>query len=373
MTSRRARTGALLLLLAAAGATGAQAAPVRGTFAYDYRNVPNVADFLDRELVILSARGMLAPGRADSLKEAGVKPLFLLQPNQAFAGGAAIGSRPEHARQYPWDTATWRLVTKHDALMRDSTGGSLDMFAGTSWSSMVLDFRNRPFGREYAALLVEMFPRADGVVLDYGCGDLGWMGLSTPRATWVDWKAGWIDFLAEVRRLRPDWILVSQCDQWNRALPVDAVLLERVGAALNPRDKTLVTARALAGAKKRVLLRQEGIDARTRRFFSGLALLFDGAFDECGDPNFVPPIHRRDVEHFELAVGRPAGDVRERSRNVLVRAMERGVVVVNASDRAWSYDHASGTRYKVAPGDALVLQDRDAKGRPIPPRTNAGR
>lgn len=351
----------------------ASGAPVRGTHAYDYRNHPVVADLRDREFVILSARGLLAAGRADSLRDAGVKPLFLLQPNQAFSDGVAIGSRPGDERTFPWDTATWKLARTHEALLPDSTGGFLDMFGGGRWSSMVLDFRNRPFGRAYAALLVSTFPKAAGVVLDYGCGDLGWMELRTPHATWPPWRKGWIAFLREVRRLRPDWILVSQCDQWKRDLPVDAVLLERVGSALNPPQKSFATARALAQGGRRVLLRQEWPEPRTRRLFAGLALMFGGAFDQCADPNQVPPVHERDVEHFGLSVGTPAGELRERSAGVWQRAMTRGMVIVNLSAAPAIYVHGGKTRFAIPAGDALVLQDRDAAGRPMPLASNAGR
>lgn len=347
------------------------AAPVRGTFAYDYRNNPVVADLRDRELVVLSARGMLAPGRADSLIAAGSRPYVIVQPNQAFTGGVPIGSRLGDDRTFPWDTATYRLALEHDALMRDSTGAWLDMFAGAgggTWSSVVLDFRNRAFGKAYAALLVATFPKAAGVVLDYGCP---WIPITLPG--WADWRAGWVAYLDEVRRLRPELVLISQCDQWKTDLPVAGVLLERVGAALNPPAKSFATARALAGAGKRAHLRQEWASSTTRRYFASLAVMFDGTFDQCGDPNRVPPVHVRDLEHFTLVAGVPAGDPWERSPGVWQRMLTRGLVIVNVSGPPFVYRYNTTTTFTVNAGDALLLQNRDSRGRFMKAATNAGR
>lgn len=347
----------------------AHAAPVRGTFAYDYRNNPVVADLLDRELVVLSARGMLAPGRADSLAAAGVRPFVIVQPNQAFVAGQAIGSRLGDDRTFPWDTATYQLATKHGALMRDSvTGAWLDMFGGSPWSSVVLDFRDRDFALEYAALLASTFPKARGVVLDYGCP---WIPIALPD--WPAWRAGWVDYLAELRRLRPDLVLVSQCDKWATDLPVDGVLLERVGAALNPTVKSFATAQALARAGKRVHLRQEWASSTTRRYFASLAVMFDGTFDQCGDPNRVPPMHVRDLEHFALVAGVPAGDAWERAPGVWQRMLTRGLVIVNVSGAPFVYRYNTSTTFTVFAGDALLLQNRDSRGRFMRAVTNAGR
>ncbi|MEO6463796.1 MAG: hypothetical protein ABIP29_12050 [Candidatus Eisenbacteria bacterium] len=360
----------LVLALALALLTPpASAAPVHGSFAYDYRNTPTVAPLLDRELVILSARGYFAPGRVDSLHAAGVKPYVIVQPNQAWRlRGVAIGAAPGDDRTFPWDTATYRLARRHDAILRDSTGISIDMFGGVSWSSMVLDFGNREFAREYAALLVATFPRAAGVLLDYGCP---WIPVALPD--WASWRAGWIGMLEEVRRRRPDLALISQCDQWTRDLPVDGILLERVGSALNPPARSFATARALRAAGKRVFFRQESTDAGTRRFFAGTALVFDGAFDQCADPNQVPPLHRRNVEHFELAGGPAAGDAWESSPGIWQRMTKRGLVIVNASARPHTYRDNATTAFVIPAGDALLIQYRDHRGRLIKARSNAGR
>lgn len=356
------------LVLALFLAVPASAAPVHGSFAFDYRNNPQVGPLLDRELVVLSARGMLAPGRVDSLAAAGVAAYFLIQPNQAFSGGVPIGSRPGDPATFPWDTATYRLALEHDALMRDTTGAWLDMFGGGTWSSVVLDFANPKFGAEYAALLVATFPRADGLVLDYGCP---WIPVPVPG--WAEWRAGWIEMLNEVRRRRPDLVLISQCDQWARDLPVDGVLLERVGSALNPPAKSFATTRALYAAGKRVLYRQEWTDAPTRRYFAGSALMWDGAFDQCADPNKVPPVHWRDIEHFELSVGLPAGDPWERSPGLWQVMTTRGLVIVNVSAPTLTYQYNRTTSFIVPAGDALALQNRDERGRFMRAVTNAGR
>jgi len=87
----------------------------------------------------------------------------------------------------------------------------------------------------------------------------------------------------------------------------------------------------------------------------------------------VPPTHARDPEHFELAVGAPVGEPRERSPGVWQRATARGVVVVNLSSAPAIYVHGGRTRFTIPSGDALVLQDRDAAGRAMPVATNGGR
>jgi hypothetical protein len=361
--------GARLALLGMILAPTVEAATVRGSFAFDYRNLPSVGPLLDREIVVLSARGYLAPGRVDSLVAAGVRPFVLVQPNQAWRlGGVAIGAAPGDDRAYPWDTATYLLATKHDAILRDSTGAFVDMFGGVSWSSMVLDFGNRAFGRDYAALLAGAFPRAAGVVLDYGCPYM-----PVPVPDYEGWRAGWIAYLEELRRLRPDLELVSQCDKWKPELPTSGVLLERVGSALNPPAKSFATARALAGAGRRAFFRQEWTAPQTRRFFASTAVMFAGAFDQCADPNKVPPLHWRDVEHFELSPGYPVGDAWERAPGIWQRMTSRGLVLVNVSAPTLVYRYNTTTTFYVPAGDALLIQNRDERGRFIKARSNAGR
>lgn len=360
---------ALLLLLGASTASSA----VTGTSAYDYRNNPSVGPLLDREMVVLSARGMFAPGRVDSLLGSGVKPWMLVQPNQSFVNGLAIGSRPGDDRTFPWDTATYQLAMKHGAIMRDSTGAYLDMFGGTQWQSMVLDFRNRAFGADYAALLVSMFPRLSGLVLDYGCGDLAWMGLKVPLSVWPDWRAGWIAYLAELRRLRPDLVVVSQCDKWQRDLPVDGVLLEQAGYSLQTPAKAFSTTRDLVGAGKRAHYWQEWSDKRTRRFFAAIALMFDGTYRQTGTPNIVPPVNYRHPEHFDLSVGVPGSAAWERAPGVWQRMYTRGLVILNVTGATMTYQYNQTTAFTIPPGDALVLQNRDTRGRFIVAKTNAGR
>lgn len=360
----------IVAALLAVGAGASSAAPVRGTFAFDHRNAPSIAPLLDRELVILSARGMLAPGRADSLLAAGAKPYLIVQPNQAWrVGGAAIGAAPGDDRTFPWDTATYELALKHDAIM------PIDMFGGVSWSSMVLDFGNREFGRAYAALLVGTFPKAAGVLLDYGCP---WIPVELPD--WTGWRAGWVAMLHEVRRLRPDLVLISQCDQWKTDLPVDGVLLERVGSALNPPAKSFATTRALAAAGKRALYRQElaGVGltadpAKTRRFFATAAVMFDGAFDLCADPNTPRPAHWPDLEHFTMSVGSPGVSAWERVPGVWQRQFSRGIALVNLSGVTFVYPYNKSTTFYLGPNDGLLIQYRAESGRFIKAVSNAGR
>lgn len=348
----------------------AGSAPVKGTHAYDYRNNPYVGALLDREVVILSPRGMLAPGRVDSLVSAGVKVYVLIQPNQIFTNGVAIGSRPGDVQTFPWDTATYNLAVKYNAIMRDSTGAYLDMFGGTSWQGMVLDFRIREFGSEYAALIASMFPKLSGVVFDYGCGDLAWMALKIDPSVWVDWRAGWKSFVADLGTTNPQIATIAQCDQWPNGFSAefDGILLERVGSALNPPVKSWNTTKS-----HKVFYRQEWTDPRTRRLFAGMALLSDGLFDQCGDPNKVPPVHIRDLEHFELSLGIPGDTWWERVPNVYQRMFSRGLVIVNMQSWPYYYEASRTKTYEIMPYDALVAQTRSPDGRWIKWITNSGR
>lgn len=347
----RALTVALLLLPAIA------LGEVRNnTFAYDYRNTPNVSRLLDRQIIIFSMRGMIA--KRDSVPDYAGRVFALTQPNLAFTNGVAIGSRPGDEYIFPWDTAAYTLTQKHDAIMRDSTGNLLDMFGGTQWQSMVLDFRDSAFARDYASLMRERrFLGNLGVALDYGCGDLAWMALKVDPSTWPEWRQGWRYFLQELGTSSPR---ICQCDQWPRGFDseCDGILFERVGQGLNPFSKVWGIARSLP-RERIVFLRQEDTQSRSRRAFATMSLLLPNAYyDQCQDPNVVPPVHLKNIEHFGLNIGDEGGDYWERSPGVFQRMYTRGLVILNTTNQPYRY-----SKYTIGPQDGFVAQTRDGKGR----------
>ena len=110
------------------------AAPRAGTFAWDYRNRPVVAPLEGYEYVVVSPRGILASGVADSLAAFGAGALVWMQPVVAATKGV-----PVSGADYPFDSAALELVQRHDALLHKSNGKPVELFPGKKYGGLVLE------------------------------------------------------------------------------------------------------------------------------------------------------------------------------------------------------------------------------------------
>ncbi len=346
-----------------------EAAEVRpGTAAMDYRNVPTVAPLRGFETVVLSARGVTERAKVDSLHAAGAKVLALVQPTLATWHGRPV----DDPRQYPWDRALWLAARASGDALRFANGDTAWMFAREPHAAALWDLGRPGMVDAVAGAMLEQLEAVDGIVFDYGCGGPPLDGIAPEVA--AAWRAGWIDLLAKVRAARPEWRLLAQCDQWTEASSpehVDGLLLERVGHSLNLPDKVwqqLTTAKG-----KHFLLRQEDTNPTRTRLFAAMSLVTGASFNQTADPNRVPPVNRRNPEHWAVALGEPAGEWVERTdrRGVYERRFARGLALVNLSRSSFSYRHGSGSKFVVPPNDGLVLQDADEAGRPIVPPVKA--
>jgi hypothetical protein len=357
----------LLALALAVVAANADAAVRTGTFAYDYRNVPVVSRFDGFEVVVLSARGATLQAPIDTVHAWGGRVLALVQPTLATWHG-----RPtEDRRQYPWDARLWRAARAHEAVLHDARGDTLWMFRGEPYAAALWDLGDSSFVASVAEAIVDSsggLGRADGIVLDYGCGGVPVDGIAPAAA--ARWSQGWRELVARVRRARPGWSVVCQCDRFTEtATPeaCDGLLLERVGHSLNPPAKAW--SEIARDSASRPLLRQEDARPDRRRLFAAIALLTDGLFAQGGDPNATPSVAERNPEHWELDLGAPSGPWRRRAPAVYERRFERGHVVANLSTARHTFRQRDGAMFRIPPGDGLVLQDRDAAGKTIASRT----
>ena len=163
----------------------------------------------------------------------------------------------------------------------------------------------------------------------------------------------------------------------------------RVVAVSSPAagDGKTVTAINLAGAlargtADRVLLidgdlrrpsvaRQLGVPDAT----IGLAdaLLTDGVFAQCADPNRVPSVSVKDPEHWELDLGPAAGPWRRLDPGIYERSFTQGVVVANLGRGAYRHTGGDGRTRTIPAHDALIAQTKNASGPLVPWITTSNR
>ena len=360
----------LLCVLLGMLAAAADAAPRAGTFAWNYRNRPVVAPFDGYEYVVVSPRGILTPGVADSLKAFGASALVWLQPGVAVTNGIPVAG-PDYA----WDSAVLDLVNRRRALLRKPDGKPVDLRPGASYGAQVLDYRDSAFVDEYAMRIASEFRgRAAGVLLDYGCGDLGWADLGVDPSLWPAWRRGFIRLCG---RLQAHGLLVVvQCDQYPDDLVAvtDGAFHEQAGMSLNPLAK--VWANVIAHPDRRMFVRVEELVPQKRRAFATLSLLTGARFnwsDVRGDYGGGTMENRRDFEHFGMSVGPPSGPIVTLAPDVHSRTFERGVAVLNASSNPYVYRLTDTVQVTIRPNDGLVVQTKDASGRAIRRITNQGR
>lgn len=367
---------ALLIAASLILSTESLAAPRIGTFAWNYKNRPVVAPYNGYELVAVSARAIVAPGIVDSLRSFGALPIVWLQPTVAIAGGA-----PLEGPDYPWDSAVLELVTRRNAILRTPDGRPADLFppSGSGYEAWLLDYRDSAFVDEFAALIVSrlMSGKAAGVLWDYGCGDVSWnQAIGVDGATWLAWRRGFVRLVAAVRALRGGGLSIVQCDQYPADLvPVtDGVFYEQAGMSLNPLAKVWANVNRNPG--RWTLVRVEELAAQKRRAFATLSLVTGSRFnwsDVRGDYGGGTMQNFPDLEHFGLSVGPTSGPIVTKAPGVYARAFTRGVAVLNTSAAPYVYALTSAVRYTVQPGDGLVMQTRDERGRYIKRLTNEGR
>ncbi len=362
---RRAAVRLLLALAAAGGAAldgTAEPRPAPGSVAFDYRNHPEVERLIGFETVLLSPRA--APA-ARALRARGARVLVWLQPfvcpwrGEPPAPGTLLGD-------------AHRLATAHGARLRNRDGSLATIHDFDLPDCSVFDFRDSAFVRALARLVADRVSEADGLLLDYGCASLGWERslARVAEEVWPAWSRGHLLYMAELRRLRPGWSLLCQCQSWSPDLAAvcDGLVHEKVGWSLAPFDHVLRQALAAPG-KRSILSIVEPLkspDPRRRRISAALALLFDYGFSLRIDDG-VGLWPARDREHFELVLGR-LGERREPRPGVHLREGEFGFVLVNLS--AEPYTHGGAV---VPQQDALVIQTRDpATGAELPPRAGDG-
>ncbi|MGH7725956.1 MAG: hypothetical protein ACREOU_11070 [Candidatus Eiseniibacteriota bacterium] len=360
-----------------AGAPGVLAAIRPGTFAWDFRNRPVVAPLEGFERVLLSPRAF-DQAAFDTLLAQGTHVLVWTQPVWASWDG-----RPVTA--FPYDRDLLALAERKNATLTDTLGRRMTLLGPGPHASYLLDFRVEGVAEALAEIVTRHFPRAHGVVLDYGCGTLDWNTPGLPASEWARWKRGWFAYVAALKSRRPDWQIITQCDRWpvpappsTTALAADGIFLEHAGWTLNPADKVWETLKR--GTPRANLLRQEDAVPQRRRLFAAIALLTGAAFNQCevatNALGQAYPAHFRNVEHFELDLGSPLGAWKARSKAVYERRFERGFVLANLGPTPFreSRAEAGGKRaITIAAGDGLVAQTRDAQGQAIAWRTNEGR
>jgi hypothetical protein len=338
------------------------------TWAFDYRNVPNASKVLGYEIVALSARGALTKA-ADTLRAEGSRVVVWMQPTAAAWGGVLIGSRVADRTQYPWDSALYDSALAHGAILRDSTGALLRLFPADPNSPIVLDFANPAFVRAYVAAVSAFYGRkGDGVLLDYACGDLGWAGLKVRADVWPAWRAGYLAFIDQLNLEGVEGVQ-CQCDQWATGLTArcSGILHERAGWSLNPSPKVW----ASVAYHPRTWIRVEDRIAQRRRLFAAMALVTDSPFNWSALYGEFPGYparedNLRNVEHFDLWMGRKLTGWYQVAANVFQRNYSLGFAVVNLSSAPVKIE----TRYTLAPQDGFVAQIRDRSGRFIRWRTN---
>jgi hypothetical protein len=326
-----------------------------GTIGVDYRNRPEVAALTGYEYVVLSPRAAL---EANNLFSRGSKILYWIQPVVCFWKGKP----PSEAT---FEGAVYRLAQGHGALLQDSTGNRAEIRGDDIEACYLVDFRNREFAEQMAALVSQRFKGVAGILFDYGCPDLAWeVSLKSVDPTvWKDWAEGYRAYRERIRELEPGWKLFCQCDRWASWLPgvCDGLALEKVGWSLIPYPEAWRTMNARAS--QNVLLVEEPEANRVpsrRRLTAALCYLTDGLFAYREASSGIPlPI--RDPEHFELYLGEFEEGFTEPSPGVYERHSTHGVVVANLSDKP----HRHGD-YTIAPEDALIAQTRDREsGEPI--------
>ena len=335
----------LVLLPVAARAAEEKRSIHRGTIALDYRNDPDIASLEGYEYVALSPR---ATDAVQTLFRSGSKILYWMQPFVCTWQGAA----PSPAY---FQGAVHRLAEKHDAYLEAAPGRRAEIYGDDISDCWVLDFRNREFALALAELVLDRFSGSKGILFDYGCADLSWESSITEvdASVWSEWAEGYRDFREQIRREKPDWLLLCQCDRWTGWLPdvCNGLVLEKVGWSLNPFPKVWETVREVPSTN--VLLYYEGDEPnpQSRRVAAAIAYLTDNLFAYRHATTGMP---RRDPEHFEIRLGRFEEPLSEVRTNVYRRQAEFGFVLLNLSDKPYSFGEES-----LAPGDAVIRQTRD--------------
>jgi hypothetical protein len=359
---------AIVLLLLTCGSS--TAAPRIVTFDWNYKNRPVVAPYAGYEYVVVSTRGILAPGVADSLKAFGAGALVWMQPGIAVTNGV-----PVSGRDYPWDSAALDLVKRRGALLRKGNGQLVELFPRVTHGAQVLDFRDSVFVDEYAALIASTFRgKAVGILQDYGCGDIAWAELGVERSVWPAWRRGFIRLCDRLRAL--GFLVIIQCDKYPKDLvPVsDGAFYEQAGMSLNPLTK--VWSNTVVQPERRMFVRLENLVPQKRRAFATLSLLAGACFnwsDLRGDYGGGTKETYRDFEHFDMNVGPATGPIVTLAPGVYSRPFERGAAVLNASGRTYVYKLTSTVQFRIPPEDGLVIQTRDEAARTIRRITNEGK
>ncbi|UCG11952.1 MAG: hypothetical protein JSU72_15760 [Deltaproteobacteria bacterium] len=344
----RACGGAILALLLAAPI---QADEVREfTIGMDYRNQPEWQKLTGYEYAIVSPRAdhARAAHAVDSLIAHGTDIIYWIQPFLCYYMGNPVTG-------WDYDDALLEVVRKHDAILKDPGGFAPTVEGDDISGCYVLDFTNRDFVREYAAVVTAAGEKSKGVLFDYGCIDLAWEpNLKTITAEqWREWGSGYYLVHDEIRRIRPDWFQICQCNRWGGWLSgtCDGLLFEKVGWSLNPYMHVWKTINA--EGTHSVIMQQINYP-KGRRLTAGMALLTDSYFNY-RDINIHVWHNIKAPEYFELMTGDFYGrPYWERAPGVFMRIGTHGRVLVNLSQEPYKY----GSR-TIPAMDAVVIQHRD--------------
>ena len=346
-----------------------------GTVAFDYRNVPSWRAIADSgyAMAVLSARGQTAAGgwAGDSLRARGVRVLYVHQPWAVTWGGQLITDLEP-------DGTLSGLAGWYGAFLRDSTGQLADV-QEPGVDGIAYDYRDTAFARAYAAAMAAHDPKAGGWYYDYGDMVYGipwvWSLRDVAGSTWPAWTAGYRlaaqGTRGALRGSASCWCgpaCVSPCDIW----PYEGV---------GPYFQNLISyAKVLDGCRsvrrlggRGLIFCQRASVPSYRRATAGISLLTDSWFNwreflVAGGFNR----NLRDPEHFELSLGAAPDTAWQRAPGVWQRMFSRGLVLANVGTTSYHYTYSTSLSFDLGPGDALVLQNRDARGRWIKVRTNWG-
>lgn len=344
------------------------------TMAWAWRNTPDwraVADSGYAAACLYARAQTTRSGYAgDSLQAHGIKVWLAVQPWLVTWRGMPI-------KDWQPDSSLWAICERDSLWLRDSTGAVVRVSWPDVEDALVPDFSRRDVAEAWARALVAHWPKTDGWYLDYGdlTNGISWVYAcrKVSPAKMTAWTLGYRR-VAEILRSSG-----AKLSCWCK--PQDAKVcsvwpFEGVGPFYGvgyPYLRVLTELRAQRRQGGRGLVFCERLDVpQYRRATAGVALLTDSWFTwkvgNASDRSF------KDPEHFDLVIGTAPDTCWERAPGVWQRMFTRGFVIANVSTAQWfTYQRNANVSYVIGPGDALVVQTRDALGRYIPWRTNYGR
>jgi hypothetical protein len=352
-------------------------AGVKGTIACDWRNTPNwhaIADSNFEASVIFprsqSARGGWA---ADSLKAHGVRVYFAHQPWLGLWKGQPI-------KDWKYDSTLWVICEKDSLWLRDSTGAIVHIY-GDIDNALVPDFRIPEVVDAWGRAIAGYWPKADGWHFDYGdlVRGISWVPSckKVRPADMAAWTVGYKQVVGLIRSVNSG----SETACWCSPMNINFCSIwpfENVAPYYTNQysyERVLTEFRTIKRLGGRGLLFCQRSDVPSyRRTTAAICLLTDSYFNwrhfySKTDPNWAWN-NLRDMEHFVLDIGTAPDSCIEVAPKVWQRKFTRGIVTVNVSPDYYRYVYSKNQQYPIAPGDALVVQDRSKNGRFIKLITN---